>query len=100
MAEIEFIWDEAKDRSNRRKHGVSFSEACHVFADPLHQSWQDRIEGGEQRWQTLGFVGGVIVLLVAHTFVEDGSEHEPIELIRIISARRATPRERSRYENG
>lgn len=52
----------------------------------------------EERWQTLGVVHGVTVLLVAHTITEDDGEGEPVEVIRIISARRATPRERKRYE--
>ena len=88
-------WDPAKNESNRRKHGVSFEEACHVFRDPLHISLQDRVEGGEQRWQTLGRVGDAIVLLIVHTWsdVDNGEEH-----IRIISARKADRTERRRYE--
>ena len=57
----------------------------------------DRIEGGEQRWQTLGLVGGVLLLLVAHT-VQDEDENEVDEVIRIISARRADRKEKRRYE--
>ena len=56
---------------------------------------QDRIEGGEYRWQTLGMVEGHLLLLVAHTVRDDA---DGIELIRIISARRAEPKERKRYE--
>lgn len=66
MTDIRFEWDEAKNFANQRKHGVSFEEASQVFHDPLHLSVQDRIEGGEQRWQTLGIVGGLILLTVAH----------------------------------
>ena len=58
------------------------------------------IEDGEQRWQTLGQVGGVTVLLVAHTFTEEGPDDAPVEVIHIISARRATRKERMRYEQG
>ena len=92
-----FSWDEAKNQSNIRKHGLSFQAAQLVFDDPGHVSHQDRIEGGEQRWQTLGLVEGVMLLLVAHTWQdsEDGTEH-----IRIISARRATKQERKFYEQG
>lgn len=62
---------EAKNLSNQRKHdGLSFEVAARVFLDPLRLSVQDEIEDGEQRWQTLGQVGGVTVLLVAHTFME------------------------------
>lgn len=89
-----FSWDEAKSESNRRKHGVSFEAARLVFNDPLHLSRQDRVEGGEERWQTLGMAGDVVLLLVAHTWTEaNGDEH-----IRIISARRATKLERKVYE--
>lgn len=95
---MRFSWDPAKAESNRRKHGVSFEEAAQVFADAFRQTRQDRIEGGEYRWQTLGVVQGVVVLLVAHTITEDEDKGEPVEEIRIISARRATRRERKHYE--
>ncbi len=78
---------------------MSFEEARWVFQDPLNITVQDRIEGGEQRWQTIGAVYGVLILLVAHTIREEDDEGRVVEIIRIISARRATPRERRRYEN-
>lgn len=96
---IRFEWDEAKDLSNRHKHGVSFEEASQVFLDPLHVSVQDRIENGELRWQTLGFVGGLLLLTVAHTVREECGDGTWIEVIRIISARPATRKERRRYED-
>ena len=100
MIGVRFEWDEAKNLSNQRKHdGASFEEASHVFEDPLHVSVQDRIEGGEQRWQTVGTVEGFVILVVAHTFTEEHDNRDPVEIIRIISARRATSRERRRYEN-
>lgn len=100
MTDVRFEWDEAKNRSNQCKHdGVSFEEASQVFRDPLHFSVQDRIESGEQRWQTFGVVQGFVVLVVAHTITEEDAEGRSVEVIRIISARRATPRERRRYEN-
>jgi uncharacterized DUF497 family protein len=99
MTELRFTWDDAKDRSNRRKHGIGFEEAVRVFADPLHLSRQDRIEGGEMRWQTIGTVGGTTLLLVAHTGREDDENGRPVEVIRIVSARAATRRERRRYED-
>jgi uncharacterized DUF497 family protein len=100
MTAPRFTWDEDKNLSNQRKHGVSFELAARVFLDPLHLSVQDRVENGEQRWQTLGRICGVAVVLVAHTFTEDGPTNEPVEVIRIISARPATRRERTRYEDG
>nr|MDQ2736681.1 BrnT family toxin [Pseudomonadota bacterium] len=90
-----FSWDEAKNQGNQKKHGVSFEAAQRVFEDPLHLSRQDRSEDGEQRWQTLGDVGGVVVLLVAHTW---GDTERDGEHIRIISARGATKLERKIYE--
>ena len=67
-----------------------------MFDDPNQLSIQDRYEGGEERWQTIGLVNGIAVLIVAHTFSDDDGE----EIIRIISARKATPRERRRYHEG
>ena len=97
---MRFTWDETKNRSNQKKHdGIAFEEAAHVFRDPFRLTRQDRIEGGEERWQTIGVVHGVTVLLVAHTVTEDDDDGEPVEVIRIISARRATPRERKHYEH-
>ena len=100
VTSVRFEWDEAKHLSNQRKHdGVSFEEALRVFQDPLHVSVQDRIEGGEQRWQTVGAVQGFVILVVAHTVTEQDADGGSVEVIRIISARRATPRERRHYEN-
>ncbi len=89
-------WDEPKNCSNRGKHGVSFETAQLVFDDSHHLSIQDRDVDGEERWQTLGLVGGKLLLLVAHTWRDSDRE----EKVRIISARKATPRERQRYEQG
>lgn len=91
---MHFVWDEKKNRLNRAKHGVSFEIARRVFDDPFHLSIQDRHVDGEERWQTLGLVGGVVVLLVAHTLGEEGGD----EVVRIISARKATRKERAHYE--
>jgi uncharacterized protein len=69
--------------------------ARRVFDDPDALADHDRIEGGERRWQTLGMVGGVLLLLVAHTVELVGEEEE---IIRIISARTADRKEKHRYE--
>jgi len=92
---MRYEWGPRKDRANQAKHGVSFATAARVFEDPRQLSVQDRHEAGEERWQTLGLVGGVVILLVAHMYREDV---EGDEVIRIISARKATRRERQRYE--
>lgn len=91
-----FEWDEVKAASNLRKHAIQFNEAIAVFDDPYCLTVQDRIEQGEQRWQTIGMVKGCLLLLVAHTVHDDDAEI----MIRIISARRANQRERRRYEHG
>ena len=88
-----FEWDEAKAKTNERKHGVRFDDAMLVFADPYALTEQDRIIGGELRWQTIGLAGGVVLLLVAHTIRDEGTD----EVIRIISARRAARKECKRY---
>ena len=90
-----FVWDDAKARANLRKHRVSFETAARVFTDPHALTVQDRIEGGEYRWQTLGRAGSITLLVVAHTVEEDPDGEE---VIRIISARRADRKERKRYE--
>jgi uncharacterized protein len=65
MAELKFEWDEAKDKANRRKHGVAFVEACTVFSDER-----------------------ALLLVVHHTLRAGG------DVLRIISARKATRNER------
>ncbi|HUN60412.1 MAG TPA: BrnT family toxin [Candidatus Sulfotelmatobacter sp.] len=92
-----FSWDEAKNAVNKKKHGVSFEGASLVFDDPFHVSRLERIENDEARWQTIGRAGGLLLLLVAHTWeeAETGDLH-----IRIISARRANKVERTIYEEG
>jgi uncharacterized protein (DUF4415 family)/uncharacterized DUF497 family protein len=65
---MRFVWDAAKDSANRQKHLVSFSSAQLVFDNPFHVSKQDCIAGGEQRWQTIGLVQGVVLLLLAHAY--------------------------------
>lgn len=92
---IIFEWDEQKEKANQQKHGVSFQLAAHVFSDPFALSVQDRFENGEYRWQTIGSVGSDRIVLVAHVnHYEDGTE-----IIRIISARKATKKERQNYDN-
>jgi uncharacterized protein len=90
---IRFEWDADKAAANVRKHGLSFDTASLVFADPFALALQDRFEGGEHRWQTIGAIQGELVILVAHTVREGDGE----ELIRIISARRADRKERKLY---
>jgi uncharacterized DUF497 family protein len=92
---LRFEWDPVKARTNQRKHGVSFEDAMHVFEDFCALFEPDRANGaGELRWQAVGLAGGVAVLLVVHTVREEGED----DVVRRISARRATRNERRRYE--
>src|SRR3546814_2356914 len=89
--------------SSRRRHTrcalVTGVQTCALpISDPFALSVHDRIEGGEQRWQTLGLVEGHLLLLVAHTVAEDDDDGEYVEIIHIISARKADRKERRRYE--
>ena len=94
---MHFEWDEDNATNHLKKHKISFETAARVFADPFALTAQDRIENGEQRWQTIGTVEGQLVVLVAHTVTEN--EDEDTEVICIISARQADKAERKRYEN-
>lgn len=90
-----FQWDEAKNRRNIEKHGISLEEAQEVFNDECALTWLDeRFEYGEARKVTLGLIslsiGTSVVVVVIHTD-RNGT-------IRIISARRANRDERKRYE--
>ena len=91
-----WTWDSDKDRANQRKHSLSFETAQLVFDDPLAMSRMDASSSSEERWHTVGVVAGV-TLFVVHTAPEDaGNSEEPAG--RIISARKATARERRAYE--
>ena len=79
---MHWVWDPTKAAINRAKHGLSLDIAVLVFDDPLHASKHDPHPDGD-RWQTLGLVGSVL-LLVVHTWPEVKSDG------RIISARKAT----------
>lgn len=88
---LEFEWDGAKASSNRRKHHVGFEEASTAFADPCSLSIPDPVHSeDEDRWILLGASASGRLLVVVHV-ERDG-------IIRIISARRATARERRQYE--
>ena len=87
-------WDEDKNRTNFAKHGVSFELASKVFDDPLLAYLFDRIVQGEERWQAIGKVLNLPLLVVAHTWRNQDGE----EIARIISARQASSHERRRYE--
>jgi uncharacterized DUF497 family protein len=92
---VRFEWDAKKNRSNREKHaGIDFETASRVFADPDLMLRRDRVIDSELRWHAIGAVRKA-VLLVVHVYREENEYDE--EIIRIISAREADPRERRIY---
>ena len=93
-----FEWDAAKAASNLSKHRISFETSTHVFSDPLSLTDFDGLDDGEPRWRTFGHVGGYLIVVVIHTPRESVEQGEAIEVIRIISARKADRTERRRYE--
>ena len=92
---MRFEWDETKNKKNIKDHGISFETAREVFADPLHLSILDeRFDYFEERWITVGTTQNSAVVVVAHLSFTDEAE----EVVRIISAREATSKERRQYE--
>ena len=89
---MKFEWDETKDRENRCKHGVAFADARTVFTDYFGRLIPDPGHSvGEERFILLGMSICHGLLVVCH------NEPEP-DTIRIISARKADPHERSQYK--
>jgi uncharacterized protein len=90
-----FSWDARKALSNLKKHGVSFEEAATVFGDPEALDWDDPEHShAETRSKRLGtsVIGRVLIVIYTPRSVNDGKE-----IIRIISARQATRKERRAY---
>ncbi|MDR2582822.1 MAG: BrnT family toxin [Fibromonadaceae bacterium] len=89
--ELVFEWDDSKDDLNRQKHGFSFDEAIAVFLDLFRIEYYDKKHSTqvEDRYITLGTIRNVVVLCVSYT---DRNGH-----IRLISARKATPKEEKMY---
>lgn len=86
----EYEWDPHKARSNFNKHGVHFADAVTALEDDCALTIQDAYSETEDRWITLGTDGLGRLLVVVYTWRG--------ERIRLISARRATPGERTQYE--
>ncbi len=92
MEYIHFSWDDAKNRSNIKKHGVSFEEARTVFFDEAARIIEDPDHSQrEDRFVLLGMSGRFRLLLVCHCYRESEDQ------IRIISARKATSAEARHY---
>ena len=92
MSNLRFEWDERKSAANERKHGVSFEEAKSVFVDERAKLISDPDHSeDEDRFVLLGVSGALRLLLVCHCYRGDGN------VIRIISARKASARESKSY---
>lgn len=92
---IKFEWDPAKAAANLKKHQVSFEEAKSVFYDEFAvQFFDEDHSSDEERFLMLGMSSGAKLLVVCHCEREHG------EVIRIISARKATKRESAFYQGG
>ena len=90
---MDFEWDDAKAEANERKHGVTFTEAMTIFADPLALTGYDPDHSDdEDRYISMGLSADGRLLVVSHT---DRGEN-----VRIISARVASRPERKEYEDG
>ncbi len=90
---LRFEWDSKKAQSNKRKHGITFEEASTIFSVPLSITIHDPAHSiGEDRFITIGTAINDKLIVVVHADRDD--------IIRIISARRATKNERRQYEQG
>jgi uncharacterized DUF497 family protein len=93
MSEIRFEWDPRKARSNAEKHGVSFEEAESVFFDEQALLVEDpRARGEEERFVLLGLSSALRMLVVVHALRDQ-------DVIRIVSARKATRQESQEYQS-
>lgn len=92
---MKFEWDTKKNEANKTKHGICFEKAKEIFNDPLTLSFLDeRFHYLEERWISMGRCDDEMLVVVAHLYYNaNGSE-----VIRIISARKASPKERKFYE--
>lgn len=86
---MEFEWDEEKNRVNIRKHDIDFNDVCEMFDDPMLVMLDDRYSYAEERWIGVGMLLGIVVVVVYTERVND--------IIRIISARKATKHEARGY---
>ena len=94
--DYEFEWDEVKAESNLTKHGIDFMDAMTVMLDPLAMTrFDDEHSDDEERWVSVGRATNGKLLLVIHTFNHIAPN---VALVRLISARLATRRERTQYE--
>ncbi|MBJ3785912.1 BrnT family toxin [Devosia sediminis] len=87
---MDFEWDEAKNEANKLKHGIGFERAIAIFDGRVRTIVDTRFDYGETRQISFGMVDVALILAVVHT-----DRHGRV---RIISARRASAKERLFYE--
>jgi uncharacterized DUF497 family protein len=89
---MDIQWDPQKAETNFRKHNIRFSDAESVLFDPMTMTIEDQIINQEQRFLSIGSDAIGRILVIVYTYTGDN--------IRLISARKATPKERKYYEKG
>lgn len=87
---MQFEWDDSKNADNIRKHGIDFADAVDIFNHPMVEAVDDRYHYGEERWVAIGWIK-MLVGVVVYTEREG-------DIVRIISARKATKVEVRGYE--
>jgi len=87
---MRFDWDEEKNKSNIKKHGIDFTDAVDIFNHPMLTAVDGHGDYGEERWLGLGWIYAVVGVVVYTERVDD--------VVRMISARKATKQEMTRYE--
>jgi len=87
---MKYIWDETKNESNIRKHGLDFVDAHEVFDGPCLKKLDDRFDYGEERWIAVGLLRGILCVVVIYTEPQKG-------IVRIISFRKGDRHEREAY---
>jgi uncharacterized DUF497 family protein len=86
-----YSWDEAKNKINIKKHGIDFQDAVQLFEYPMITCIDNRKDYGEERWVGIGFLKGIIAVIVY-------TENDFKDSIRIISARKATINEGKKFK--
>ncbi len=87
---MRFEWDQDKNAVNIRKHGIDFADVTDIFNHPMLSMLDEREDCGEERWVAIGWIHALIGVVV---YTERQGN-----VIRIISARKATKQEVRRYE--
>jgi uncharacterized protein len=88
---MKFTWNEIKYRENIKNHRIDFNDAIEIFSYPMLTNIDKRFDYGEERWVGIGFMKGIIAVVV---YLENDEKQE----IRLISVRKATKNESQRFK--